>query len=183
MPLGFEDEELREVHGKRNFGGGSLMKRRVVQIVCGVTVLLGGCSGGTPSEGDVRPAVADLLKEYGALTDFRKTDGETLEINGQKTYIFHYLAATKLDGGWSWQKGNILFPTGLVRGDPVKGGFGAPEMMKVPNGATFAGGGKVTFRQTEKGWRLIDAELAEYRFCAEKSASDCYQELAEHRKK
>lgn len=152
------------------------MKTTIVKgmaIVCGLLVV--ACSPGTPSEEQARSAVAAEMKEYGALIDFTKTNGEVKEITGQKYYIFHYSAATKLNDGWAWRKKDALHEAGIQRANAASSLFFAPTLTSIPTGATYVARGKVPFRQTEKGWAHDGVETNSYGFCQPgKSASECY---------
>lgn len=151
---------------------------RFISLFLVATFLVSGCSGGNPSDDQARFAVAqEIEKKYGTLIDFRKVNGETRDINGQKFYVFHYRAATKLDSGWVWRHGNIMFPTGLVRGKPSNSPWD-PKMDVVPAGATYVAEGKVTFRNTEKGWVVNDTDVDQYGYCDKgETPSNCYSTL------
>ena len=132
-----------------------------------------------PTEDQARAAAAEEIKEYGELNDFRKTNGEQREIEGQRHYIYHFRAASTLGGGWVWDPGNIMRTTGLKRGTPQPASVWGPELTEVKNGATYVAKGTVTFRNTENGWEVNNVEIERYGYCSAQKPAECYAELWE----
>src|ERR1017187_5751818 len=147
------------------------MKKRLpffaILALAGLVAPTGCGSSSGPSSGEARKVVETSYKDFiqvGAkIIDFRKLNGEAKVVEGQKTYVYHFLVAFELPTGIGWKhglQGSILGPPGGFVKDPGPAARAAmrksPEVFveidPIPAGATGVGKGTITFRETERGW-------------------------------
>lgn len=158
------------------------MKSLGITITAVSALLLCACGASKPSDKQAREiaehAFADVQRlGAGPLTDFRKANGEALEVSGQKIYRYHFLAATTLPEGIAWVKGGIL---GLgqykfIR-DDGRGLYVQKELL--PAGTTAVRRGVIEFRQTEQGWVSESGpQHVDTGYCIDQKPDACYQQL------
>jgi len=171
---------------------GSVVKFQALIVASSVAILFCGCGASRPSDAQAHEIVENLfsdIKKLGAgpLTDFTKSNGESLERFGQKVYVYHFMAATKLPEGVSWFKGGSNPTNGIsvnegkfVEDDYFDTRLGTvfTQKDKLPVGTTAVRRGQITFRLTEKGWIAPGgAENVETGYCTQLEPSNCYKEL------
>lgn len=145
-------------------------------------LLLAACGVSVPSDDQARQVVeksfADLKALGAKVTDVRKLNGESLEQAGQKLYVYHFLAAAELPGGVAWVKGGLMaFGGGGFIKDPGRSNVWM-QTVSLPAGTTAVRRGKITFRQTEKGWLSADLpDTADSGYCTQLKPDACYREL------
>lgn len=153
---------------------------------------LTGCQfSGTsdPSEKQARAAFTNslqpLMNDGGEIIDFRKSNGESQVIKGQKWLLYHFHAAIKLPSGWVWHSydGNIY---SIISSDQEGGleeentiqPYSGGTYTRLPKGTIVAFRGIIEFRSTEKGWihnpSLDDAQQG---VCARQIPSECYKQF------
>jgi len=88
-----------------------------------ISVFVAGCGASRPSDNQARKVVEtrfQLLTQSGArIIDFRKLNAESKELEGQKIYIYHFLAAAELPAGIAWHD-----TSGSMVASTVRGGLG-----------------------------------------------------------
>jgi hypothetical protein len=115
----------------------------------------------------------------GKMTDFRKKNGESLELMGQKVYKYEFLAAAELPAGAAWQ------PDGLggykfVKDDPDHRNNPLGKMVPLPEGTTAVRSGMITFRYTDNGWVSTfpgKPDEASNSYCTSLKPTACYEKL------
>jgi len=171
-----------------------MMKRIVLAVLMGVS-LVGGYTlaqdaawhvnrawaASAPSDDQARHVAETSLaslKDLGAkIIDFRKLNGESLEREGQKIYIYHYLAAAELPAGVAWVSGGLLSMgrRGFIR-DPGQSTVYI-ETVSLPQGTTAIQQGQITFRLTKRGWLSPDLpDVAEMGYCTQLKPEACYKD-------
>jgi hypothetical protein len=83
------------------------------------------------------------------VTDFRKLNAESKEVNGQKVYVYQFLSAAEVPNGFAFRTKGAGGELGLSK-DP---GVGARsgwlgEFTPLPKGTTGIRRGTITFRLT-----------------------------------
>lgn len=146
-----------------------------------------GCGSSKPSDGQARKVVESRLQpltQMGAkITDFRKLNAESRELEGQKVYLYHYLAAADLPAGVAWQStaGSMIALAsggGFVKDSGQKGSIWVGHFTSLPKGTTAVSKGTITFRLTEKGWLSANVpDNAAVAYCTDKGPADCYHKL------
>ncbi len=111
------------------------------------------CGPSVPSESQARQIAegpSGQLTQLGAkMIDFRKLNGVSQEVLGQKIYEYDFLAAFELPAGLAWVKQTALGGGGFVK-DPGPGWEWG--VQSIPRGSIAVEKGKISFRLTEKGW-------------------------------
>lgn len=123
--------------------------------------------GVTPSDEQawevVNSSLANLKKLGATVIDFRKLNGESLQREGQKIYIYHYLTAMELPAGIAWRHSDGVVPGGFTQ-DIGPNLFFHSE--SIPKGTTGVGRGPITFRLTERGWvSAPKPDFAQWAWC------------------
>lgn len=117
-------------------------------ILISLFLAISACSQSVPSEADASKIVRPSLEQFGEILDFKKTNGQQLELLGTKGYIVLVQGATRLPSGFN----AINDMTGLKDVSRNKGGFLENE-ISLPAGTIYAFEGEVIFNLTEKGWK------------------------------
>jgi hypothetical protein len=156
---------------------------------------LTGCkSASDPSSDQARKVVETsyqgLIQAGAKIIDFRKLNGEAKVIEGQKTYVYHFLVAFELPAGIGWQtnsiQDSILGSSGGFVKDPGPAARAAMtespgnfnQIDPLPAGTTGVGKGTITFRETERGWTDDMPDTRDNGYCPPKTAPQvCYQKL------
>jgi len=163
--------------------------KAILLVSLSVSAFFASCSASRPSSGEARRVVDahfQLLTQLGAkMTDFRKLNAESKELEGQRIYIYHFLAAAELPAGIAWQdtSGSMIAVTvrgGFVKDLHQKGSVWVGKFTSLPKGTTAVSRGTITFRETEKGW-LSSALSADDGYCTDKGPTDCYTSLGWNR--
>jgi hypothetical protein len=114
------------------------------------------------------------------LMEFRKVNAESLEVAGQKVYVWHFLAIEKLPTGLAWAAPGLVDRGGIVK-DPGKGQpiiFGGGNTQSVPEGTIALRRGKITFRMTENGWVSADLpDTADDALCGKVQLDECIKQV------
>jgi hypothetical protein len=144
-----------------------------------VTCALVACSS-RPSDGEARKIVegswGSMSSVGGKMTDFRKKNGELMEINGQKVYQYEFLAAAELPAGTAWQQ-DFMGGYKFVKYDPASQ---RGSMTPLPKGTTAVRSGVITFRQTDNGWVSAypgKPDDATNSYCTDLKPDACYEKL------
>jgi hypothetical protein len=152
---------------------------------------LSGCkSSSEPSSDQARKIVAasysDLSPDGFKITEFKKLNGEAKVVEGQKTYVYHFLAAVEVPAGIGWSPGasipGVSLPGQFTKlpapgsEDPMVPSFA--EIKRLPPGGTGVSAGTITFRETENGWTADSPDIRNDGYCTEKESADaCYKQL------
>lgn len=152
---------------------------------------LSGCkSSSEPSSDQARKIVAasysDLSPDGFKITEFKKLNGEAKVVEGQKTYVYHFLAAVEVPAGIGWSPGasipGVSLPGQFTKlpapgsEDPMSPSFA--ETKRLPPGGTGVSLGTITFRETENGWTADSPDIRNDGYCTEKESADaCYKQL------
>jgi len=154
-----------------------------------ISVFVAGCGASRPSDNQARKVVEthfQLLTQSGAkMIDFRKLNAESKELEGQRIYIYHFLAGAELPAGIAWHdtSGSMVALTvrgGFVQDTHQKGSMWIGKFTSLPKGTTAVSRGTITFRETEKGW--ISSTLSvDDGYCTDKGPTDCYARLGWNR--
>jgi hypothetical protein len=140
-----------------------------------------GCgSSSGPSDGQARKVVEtsyqDLIKLGAKIIDFRKLNGEAKVIEGQKTYVYHFLVAFELPAGIWWRHELNGVPGGFEYKKRSPDDSIGWEINPIRAGATGVGRGTITFRETERGW--TDDLEKDDGYCPPKTSPQvCYNKL------
>ena len=150
-------------------------------------VFVVACGSSRPSDSQARKVVEThfrTLTQLGAkITDFRKLNGESKELEGQKIYTYRFLAAAELPAGIAWLNttGSMVAYAnrgGFVRDIGQKGSMWIGQFTPLPKGTTAISRGTITFRMTEKGWLSSDLpDTVDDGYCTDKGPADCYEKL------
>lgn len=94
------------------------MGKRVLFLA--LLALATGCgSSSGPSDGQARKVVEtsyqSFIQDGAKVIDFTKTNGEAKVVEGQKTYVYHFLTAFELPAGFGWQRAQPGFPAGCLK--------------------------------------------------------------------
>jgi hypothetical protein len=152
-----------------------------------------GCgSSSGPSDGQARKVVEtsyqSFIQDGAKVIDFTKTNGEAKVVEGQRTYVYHFLVAFELPAGFGWRRVQSGYPQGIVPEGFVKDPgpaaraamrmSGAYQIDPIPAGATGVGKGTITFRETERGWTDDMPDTRNNGYCPPKTSPQvCYKKL------
>jgi hypothetical protein len=161
----------------------------VVTLVCIALAGLAGLTGCASQSGPSSPSAPSIEQARKVLetaypgskiVDFRKLNGEMKVVEGQPTYVYHFLAGMELPAGIGWQHENLPYglSAGFVSNGPGQAhAFGA-QVDPIPAGATGVSKGTITFRETERGWLTNDRPVADEGYCPPKTPPQaCYKKL------
>jgi hypothetical protein len=172
-------------------------KRVLFLAILALAALVGltGCgSSSGPSDGQARKVVEtsyqSFIRDGAKVIDFTKTNGEAKVVEGQKTYVYHFLVAFELPAGIGWQTNSIqdsIFGSsgGFVK-DPGPAARAAMmqspsqfnQIHPLPAGTTGVGKGTITFRETERGWTDDMPDARANGYCPPKTSPQvCYKKL------
>jgi hypothetical protein len=147
-------------------------------------VALSGCKSSSEPSSDqaqkiVEASYRDLTPVGIKIIDFRKQNGEAKVVEGQKTYIYHFLVAFELPAGIVWNDYRSLhgLTAGFVKNPgPALGESDGIHSLKA--GGTGVGMGTITFRVTEQGWTADSPFTMDDGYCQpQTSPKDCYKKL------
>jgi len=175
----------------RNLAGllaGQHLTNAATVLVClSISAFVGGCGASRPSDSQARRVVEahfQYLTQLGArITDFRKLNAESKVLEGQKIYIYSFLAAAELPAGIAWHdtSGSMIAMTvrgGFVKDTHQKGSMWVGRFATLPKGTTAVARGTITFRATEKGWLSSGLpDTVDDGYCKDKRPTDCYTKL------
>jgi hypothetical protein len=114
---------------------GSLAKAAALLLSLSALAFVNGCGASRPPDSQARKVVEvnfQHLTQLGAkITDFRKLNAESGEQEGQKIYIYHFLAAAELPAGIAWHSTSgsvVAFANrgGFVKDTPERQHVGGP---------------------------------------------------------
>lgn len=185
--LNVQDDRRRGKNGKLGAVLGIL-------VLAGVVGLTGCKSSSDPSMGQARKVVEasyqDFLRAGAKIIDFTKQNGEAKVVEGQKTYVYHFLVAFELPAGIGWQTNSIqdtvLGSSGGFVKDPGSAARAAMRdspttfnsIQPLPAGTTGVGKGTITFRATEQGWTDDMPDTRANGYCPPKTSPEvCYKKL------
>lgn len=146
------------------------------------------CYSSRPSDSQARK-VAEThlypLTQMGAkVGDFRRLSAESGERDGQKFYLYRYLAAAKLPAGIAWQSASgsrAAFAQGerFVKDTGQIGSVRVGHFTPLPKGTTAVIKGTIVFRLARKGWLLANVvpDTTRVRYCTDEGPADCYRKL------
>lgn len=112
------------------------------------------------------------------MIDFRKFNGEMKEVDGQKVYVYQFLAAAESPVGIAFRTSKYGGDVGLTKdpGPSNRNGW-LGEFTPLRQGTTGVRRGTITFRSTDNGWvsqyKVPDAW--EDKYCADLKAEACYK--------
>jgi len=161
------------------------MQRCLVSLIVAACALVISCGSSRPSERQARVVFNNsfqgLAKVGVKAIDFRKINAESLDVAGQKIYIYHYLAIEKLPAGLAWEAPGLASRGGIVmdpgKGRPVNDFFGG-KTQGLAEGTIALRRGKITFRMTENGWVSADLpDTADDAQCGNLKADECIKQL------
>lgn len=147
-------------------------------------VALSGCkSSSAPSSDQARKIVEasyqDLSPAGVKIIDFQKQNGEAKVVDGQKTYVYHFLVAFELPAGIVWNDYSSLHgPIAGFAKDPGPALGESDGIHRLKAGGTAVGMGAITFRETERGWTADSPFTMDDGYCQpQTSPKDCYKKL------
>lgn len=131
-----------------------------------VSALAISCGHGQPSLAQGEQAVRPYAEVYGRLLEFRKVNGESRSVAGQKHYVLHFRVATEMEPGWEWVRDPFKGP-GIYRAfaPDLPNFLGMPSRTSIPSGSTYVGRGEVVFRHSENGWIVDDVDVRQQGYC------------------
>jgi hypothetical protein len=153
-------------------------------VVLGLSVFLWSCGASIPSNEQARKMVdatyANFKDPSVKIIDFTKQNGEMKEIEGQKVYTYHFLAAVEVPEGMAFRTAGLGGQLGLSKDPGPKDRNGwLGQFTPLPKGSIATRRGVITFRSTEKGW--ISANVPDDwqdGYCTELTSADaCYKKL------
>jgi hypothetical protein len=162
-----------------------ITRKAILLVSLAVSAFVASCGASKPSDNQARKVVEahfQFLSQLGAkTTDCRKLNAESKELEGQKIYIYHFLAAAELPAGIAWHdtSGSMVALTvrgGFVKDTHQKGSMWIGKFTSLPKGTTAVSRGTITFRETENGW-LTSSLSADDGYCTDKGPKDCYASL------
>ena len=153
-------------------------KRVLFLALLALAAILGltgcGSSSSSPSIDQARKLVVALYPGSKVI-DFTKTNGEAKVVEGQNTYVYHFLVAFELPAGIGWRQNFHALPGGFVYTGPDSARSAVP-IVPLPAGTIGVGMGTITFKETEKGW--TDDLKKDDGYCPPKTPPQvCYQKL------
>jgi hypothetical protein len=164
-----------------------LAKAATLLLSLSALVFVAGCGASRPSDSQARKVVEahfQYLVQLGAkITDFRKLNAESKVREGQRIYIYTFLAAAELPAGIAWQdtSGSMIAMTnrgGFVKDAHQRGSIWVGKFTSLPKGTTAVKRGTITFRETEKGWLSAGMpDSVDDGYCTDKGPTDCYAKL------
>ena len=154
-----------------------------ISALCVACLTIFGCGDDVPSEREASASVwlaanemAKLLQPATGNTPMlllgngiellEKVNAETLEIQGQKHYVYHYRAASVMPAGWWWSKS---FAKSFIPDSAANCPGCRPlpsDAVRIEEKSLFIAQGSITFKKTERGWVVTEpAKIKSYGYC------------------